>query len=195
MERGKRQPLSQADKRCLAALAGILAAVSVCYELTDGASLRAAQEVDKPPVELTWEAPLDQPQLLEAITLQLEPDPYRADVPLDRGLQAALRKACEEHGVPVSLALGLIEAESGFQVDAVSAGGCFGLCQLNPKYFSDDLTPGENIVAGIKFLGELLDKYNGDTQAALTAYNAGYDTGSRTYARAVLDKTEKWGAG
>ena len=195
MEQGKRQPLSQADKRCLAALAGILAAVSVCYELTDGASLRAAQEVDKPPVELTWEAPLDQPQLLEAITLQLEPDPYRADVPLDRELQAALWEACEEHGVPVSLALGLIEAESRFQVDAVSAEGCFGLCQLNPKYFPDDLTPGENIVAGIKFLGELLDKYNGDTQAALTAYNAGYDTGSRTYARAVLDKTEKWGAG
>lgn len=191
MERGKRQPLSQADRRCLAALAGILAAVSVCYELTDGASLRAAQEADEPPVELTWEAPLDQPQLLEAITLQLEPDPYWEDVPLDRELQAAMWKACEEHGVPLCLALGLIEAESGFQVDAVSAEGCFGLCQLNPRYFPADLTPAENIAAGIAYLGELLEQY-GDTAAALRAYNLGYDDGDRVFADAVLAAEERW---
>ena len=183
--------MSLSDRRCLAALAGILAAVSVCYELTDGASHRAAQEVDKPPVELTWEAPLDQPQLLEAITLQLEPDPYREDVPLDQELQAVLWETCEAHGVPVSLALGLIQEESYFQTDTVSGKGAYGLCQLNPRYFPADLTPAENITAGIAYLGELLEQY-GDAAAALRAYNLGYDDGDRVFANAVLAAAERW---
>jgi len=159
----------------------------------DMAAYRAA-EVDRPSLELTWEAPMEEPRLVEAVVLQLEPDPYREDIPLDRELQAALREACEESGVPVALALGLIETESGFRPDAVSSEGCRGLCQLNPRYFPDGLSPAENIAAGVGYLGELLERYKGDTQAALTAYNAGHDTGSRTYARAVLAASAKWEA-
>lgn len=194
MERKKSLLLSQTDKRCIAALAALLVAVGIGYELTDGAALRVVEEVDKPPATLIWEAPVDQPQLLEAVTLQLEPDPYREDVPLPRELQAALQEACEEHGVPVSLALGLIEVESGFQVDVVSSKGAYGLCQLNPKYFPDDLAPADNIAAGVAWLGELLEQY-GDTAAALRAYNLGYDDGDRQFADAVLAALEKWGAG
>lgn len=39
-------------------------------------------------------------------------------------------------------------------------------------------------------LGELLNRY-GDIATALTAYNAGYDTGSGTYANAVLVAARK----
>ena len=182
---------SPTDKRCGAALLGILIAVTVCYELTDGAALREAQQEDKPSMEITWEAPIDQPQLLEAMQLQLEPDPYREDIPLDRELQAALRASCAESGVPVSLALGLIEEESGFDIDVVSRKGAYGLCQLNPKYFPRDLTPAENIAAGVGYLGELLEQH-GDTAAALRAYNLGYDDGDRRFADAVLAAAERW---
>ena len=137
-----RPALSPTDRRCAAALLGILLVSCVVYELTDGAAVRASLPEDKPLVEITWEVPLEQPQLLEAITLQLEPDPYREDVPLERELQAALREACKEHDVPVSLALGLIEEESHFQVDVVSGKGAYGLCQLNPKYFPKRLKIG-----------------------------------------------------
>lgn len=184
------QPLSRTDKRCLAALAALWLVVGLVGEALDGGGSPVVQEVDKPPVEITWEAPLEEPQLLEAITLQLELDPHREDIPLDRKLQETLWEACEESSVPISLALGLIETESGFQPEADN-GLCYGLCQLNRRYYPADLTPAENLQAGIAHLGELLERY-GDSAAALTAYNAGHDTGSRTYAAAVLAAAEKW---
>ena len=120
------------------------------------------------------------------------PIPYDPAIPLSPELQAALREACAEHGVPVVLVLGVIEVESGFQAEAVSAEGCYGLMQLNPKYFPDGLSPADNLREGVAHLGGLVEEY-GDTPAALTAYNAGWDTGSRVYAGAVLEAAERWG--
>ncbi len=118
---------------------------------------------------------------------------FRADVPLDYGLQDHLRTACEAYGVPWAVALGLIEAESGFQEDAANpVSGCYGLCQLNPKYFPAGLSGAENIRAGMAYLGEQLERYDGDLPAALTAYNAGYDTGRREYAEKVMQAAERW---
>lgn len=111
--------------------------------------------------------------------------------PLSDELYIVLLDACEESGVEVPLALGVIEVESGFDVDAVSPAGCYGLMQLNPEYFPSGLTAGENIRTGTEYLGSLLDRY-GDTGAALTAYNAGYDTGNRGYAEKVIGAAERW---
>ena len=36
-----------------------------------------------------------------------------------------------------------------------------------------------------------MDRY-GDTGAALTAYNAGHDTGDREYAEKVIGAAERW---
>ena len=186
-----RPPLSQTDKLCLVALAGVVLTAALADWAMDAAACRSAELEDKPPVTITWGAPMDQLRLLEAMALQLEPDPYREDVPLERELQTALYEACEASGVPVSLALGLIETESGFQTDAVSCEGAYGLCQLNPKYFPADLTPAGNIRAGVVYLGELLERHV-DPAAALRAYNLGYDDGDRRFADAVLAAEEKW---
>ena len=106
-------------------------------------------------------------------------------------LYIVLLDACDESSVEVPLALGVIEVESGFDVDAVSPAGCYGLMQLNPEYFPSGLTAGENIRTGTEYLGSLLDRY-GDTGAALTAYNAGHDTGDREYAEKVIGAAERW---
>lgn len=90
-----------------------------------------------------------------------------------------------------ALALGLIEEESGFDPEAVSARGAYGLCQLNPKYFPEGLSPAENIAAGVEWLGELLEVH-GDPAAALRAYNLGYDDGDRLFSDAVLAAAERW---
>ena len=111
--------------------------------------------------------------------------------PLSDELYIVLLDACEDSSVEVPLALGVIEVESGFDVDAVSPAGCYGLMQLNPEYFPSGLTAGENIRTGTEYLGSLLDRY-GDTGAALTAYNAGHDTGDREYAEKVIGAAERW---
>ena len=130
----------------------------------------------------------------EAVTIQPVPseDPCREDVPLSRELQAVLFRACESNQIPVHIALGLIEVESSFQEDAVSVAGCYGLCQINPKWHPANLSPAENIAYGISFLAELRNRHDGDLEAALTAYNVGHDNGTRAYATRVLEAAEKW---
>ena len=123
-----------------------------------------------------------------------EPDKpaYDPAVPLAADLQVILREACEENGVELALALGVIEVESDFQLDAVNQkSGCYGPMQLNPRYFPADLPPGKNIRVGVEYLGQLLARYD-TVEAVLTAYNAGHDTGARGYANTVLAAVERW---
>ena len=82
--------------------------------------------------------------------------------------------------------------ESNFQADIVNAtGDCYGLCQLNVRYFPSGLPPEENIDHGLAYLREQIDRYGG-LEAGLQAYHDGYDTGARWYAKAVLAAAEKW---
>lgn len=120
-----------------------------------------------------------------------EEEPTTNPSPLPDAEWAALVEVCEASGIDKSLALGLIWVESRFQPGAVSPSGCYGYCQLNPRYFPADLTPDENIRAGMTYLGDCLTRYDGDIPAALTAYHDGHDTGRRGYAKAVLEAAEK----
>jgi soluble lytic murein transglycosylase-like protein len=88
----------------------------------------------------------------------------------------------EEHAslnmVNVDLVRALIQAESAFNPRAVSPKGARGLMQLMPataaEYgVADAFNPAENIRAGVKYLKQLLDTYEGRVELALAAYNAG----------------------
>lgn len=151
-----------------------------------GVESQRVRELDKPTT-----ASAAEPVVLEVVQLmeQMEPESrYRAEVPLEAELQEVLYDLCEELGLDEALVLGLIRTESGFVTDAVNpVSRCYGLCQLNPLYFPSDLSPEENLRAGLTYLAEQMERYNGDVAAALTAYNAGYDSGSRTYANKVLE--------
>ena len=169
--------ISRRDIVCMALVPAIyLAACCRVYALDAGPSISPA--LCKHP---------DGPRLAREL---LEAEPINP-TPLSDELYIALLDACGESGVEVPLALGVIEVESGFDVDAVSPAGCYGLMQLNPEYFPSGLTAGENIRTGTEYLGSLLDRY-GDTGAALTAYNAGHDTGDREYAEKVIGAAERW---
>lgn len=118
-------------------------------------------------------------------------DWYIESLPLDKQLQKVVFDAACENGVDYFTALGLIQVESNFRVDAVNpVTGCRGLCQLSPKYFPRYYTPEENVRAGIGYLGQLLETYQGDVEAALRAYNRGWDDGARGYSYAVLSAAE-----
>ncbi|MCI9264180.1 MAG: lytic transglycosylase domain-containing protein [Oscillospiraceae bacterium] len=115
-----------------------------------------------------------------------EPSPIW-DVPLTDEEMTALLETCEAGQIHPSIGLGLIQVESSFRPDALNtASGCYGYCQLNPKYFPSDLAPADNIRTGMEYLAYQLERYDGDLEAALTAYNAGHDTGDRTYADMVI---------
>lgn len=111
--------------------------------------------------------------------------------PLTAEEWAALCEVCDERDVDVSLALGLIWVESRFNPNAVSKAGCYGYCQINPKWHPADLSPVENIRYGINYLADLCEAY-GSTEAGLTAYYKGFDDGSRKYAERVINAAERW---
>ena len=152
-----------------------------------------AVAVDKLAAPVRLEAVGEDPAEPERITLALEEQGYsRADVPLSYDLQDALHTACVRYDIDYPVALGLIEVESNFQPNIVNAtGDCYGLCQLNVRYFPSGLPPEENIDHGLAYLREQIDRYGG-LEAGLQAYHDGYDTGARWYARAVLAAAKKW---
>lgn len=117
-------------------------------------------------------------------------DWYIESIPLDKQLQKVVFDAACENGVDYLFALAVMSVESDFDSTAVSACGCYGLMQLNPRYFPPGLSDEDNIRSGVAYLGELLERYDGDVQAALRAYNNGYDDGDRAYSTEVLISAE-----
>lgn len=130
----------------------------------------------------------------EVAHVELHNDFYFSECKLSKELQQVVYDVCNDTGIPYNVALGLIEVESTFNVNALNKStGCYGLCQLNPKYFPSDLTPAENIKTGLTWLARLYGNNGGDMAKALTVYNVGHDNGTRTYAAKVLKAAEKWG--
>ena len=89
-----------------------------------------------------------------------------------------IRNAASRYGVQEGLIKAVIKMESGFNPRAVSRAGARGLMQLMPSTAAglgvrDSFDPEQNIMAGTRFLRELLEKYGGDLDSALAAYNWG----------------------
>ncbi len=82
------------------------------------------------------------------------------------------------YGVPFALIKAVIRVESAFNPRAVSAKGARGLMQIMPENdaflsLSDPFDPSQNIMAGTRYLKQLLDRYHQKLPLALAAYNAG----------------------
>jgi soluble lytic murein transglycosylase-like protein len=85
--------------------------------------------------------------------------------------------AADKYGLPRRLVRCIMAAESAFQIDALSPKGAIGLMQLMPETAqllgADPHDPAQNVDAGVRYLRDLLIKYDGFLQRALAAYNAG----------------------
>ena len=94
------------------------------------------------------------------------------------GVEKLIREAAERHKVDPALVRAVIETESNWNPRAYSHKGAGGLMQLIPttaqRYGAYDVfNPQQNIDAGVKYLRTLLERYNGNLDLALAAYNAG----------------------
>ena len=89
-----------------------------------------------------------------------------------------IETAARTHGIETALVHAVITAESGYNVRAVSRAGARGLMQLMPDTARlhnviDAYNPEENVEGGVRHLRMLLDRYQGDLELSLAAYNAG----------------------
>jgi len=83
------------------------------------------------------------------------------------------------------LLLAVIVQESAGRADAVSPRGATGLMQLMPGTahevgVADPLDPGQNIEGGARYLAKLRERFAGDLELVLAAYNAGPGIVTRT---------------
>ena len=85
--------------------------------------------------------------------------------------------AADKYGLPRRLVRSVMEAESGFDSQALSPKGAVGLMQLMPETAQalgvDPYDPAQNVDAGTRYLRDLLNQYNFGLWHALAAYNAG----------------------
>jgi soluble lytic murein transglycosylase-like protein len=89
-----------------------------------------------------------------------------------------VHEVAERYHVDPALIRAVVETESHWNPAAVSRRGALGLMQLVPETahrmgVNDVFDPKQNLDGGVHYLRTLLERYNGDLDRALAAYNAG----------------------
>jgi soluble lytic murein transglycosylase-like protein len=124
--------------------------------------------------------------------------PSRPAMSIDRdGAEKLVREAAERHHMDPALVRAVIETESGWNATAKSSKGALGLMQLIPTTavrfgVNDAFSPQQNVDAGVRYLKTLLERYNGNLDLALAAYNAGEGAVDRAHGIPAFRETREY---
>jgi soluble lytic murein transglycosylase-like protein len=98
--------------------------------------------------------------------------------------QDMIKSISARYRVNPKLVTAVIATESNFDELAISRTGAMGLMQLMPDTAThlgvrNPFDPKENIEGGVKYLRYLIERFNGDLELAVAAYNCGPTTVSK----------------
>lgn len=88
------------------------------------------------------------------------------------------RELAKTNGLDAALIMAVVRVESNFRPWAVSKRGAMGLMQINRVTaehlgLATPLDPKANLTAGVRYLAQLMARFDYDLRLALAAYNAG----------------------
>ena len=111
-----------------------------------------------------------------------------------------IKEASSKYSVPEDLIKAVIKQESNYMPNAVSHKGAIGLMQIMPstgvglgvtdKEMLKD--PYTNIMAGTKYLSQMLNRYDGRLDLSLSAYNAGPSLVDKLQRIPNIDETKNY---
>jgi soluble lytic murein transglycosylase-like protein len=116
---------------------------------------------------------------LVAVKPGANPRPAAPSRPMqNRPYDSLVRQTAAQFGIDAALVHAVISVESDYNPNAVSHRGATGLMQLMPETARrygvvNSLDPAQNVRGGVRYLTDLLKRFNNDLQLALAAYNAG----------------------
>lgn len=117
------------------------------------------------------------------------------NVPMDQELQEFVYFLCKGYNMDFPFVMALIQHESTFKADVVSATSDYGLMQINEinhAYIKeaigvqDFLDPYDNVRAGMFILRKLFEKYE-TPEKVLMAYNLGETGASRLWGQGIYE--------
>jgi soluble lytic murein transglycosylase-like protein len=154
----------------------LTAAKQIADQVAGGVSDAAAKTVGRvvsAPAEAA-SALVEVPKVAAKATEAIKQQFFQDEVPFGSIIYSEAKK----NDLPPELVAAVVHTESKFVPTARSHAGAMGLMQLVPKTgrwmgARNLMNPVENITAGAKYLRYLTDRFGGDQQKAVAAYNAG----------------------
>lgn len=159
------------------------AAKSIAEQVAGGvqAAANGVQAAAQNPLQTVSEAPakvadaiVEAPQKIANVAESAKENFFKTQVPFG----SIIYNEAKKQNLPPELVAAVVHTESKFKPNARSGAGAIGLMQLVPKTgrwmgANNLMNPSENIQAGTKYLKYLADRFNGDQQKMIAAYNAG----------------------
>ena len=115
--------------------------------------------------------------LFESDDAEISPETPTSAYSTPEVVSQKVNSTATAHGVDPKLAQAVAIAESSLNQNDISDEGAIGVMQLMPatavELGVDPYDEDENIEGGVRFLGQMLERFNGNVELAVAAYNAG----------------------